>query len=158
MPGRKAPDHLGFDLKPGYLHPDSVGVDYKNTLKVLAFDTKTGKQLWERTAFDGVMYDNRHRKNTYASSTVVTDGKLVFASFEAAGLYAYDVDGTLVWKKSPSDVNGTLVWDKSLGPIAKAGLGPGTSPILFEDLLILQLDQEMGANSAIIALAQEGRT
>ena len=142
VPGRKAPDHLGFDLKPGYLHPDSVGVDYKNALKVLAYDTKTGKQVWEQTAYDGLMYDNRHRKNTYASSTVVTDGKMVFASFEAAGLYAYDVEGRLVWKKS-------------LGPIAKAGLGPGTSPILYENLLILQVDQEMGANSAIIALAKK---
>lgn len=155
VPGRKAPDHLGFDLKPGYLHPDSVGVDYKNTLKVLAYDTKTGKQLWEQTAFDGLMYDNRHRKNTYASSTVVTDGKLVFASFEAAGLYAYDVNGKVLWKKAPSEVNGALVWDKSFGPIAKAGLGPGTSPILFEDLVIFQLDQEMGANSAIVALAKK---
>jgi len=155
VPGRTAPDHLGFDLKPGYLHPDSVGVDYKNALKVLAYDTKTGKQLWEQTAFDGLMYDNRHRKNTYASSTVVTDGKLVFASFEAAGLYAYDVNGKLLWKKAPSEVNGALSWDTSLGPIAKAGLGPGTSPILFEDLLILQLDQEMGANSAIVALAKK---
>jgi outer membrane protein assembly factor BamB len=34
----------------------------------------------------------------------------------------------------------------------KAGLGPGTSPIIFEDLLILQGDQEMGAGSFIGAL------
>jgi outer membrane protein assembly factor BamB len=139
VPGRKAPDHLGFDLKPGYLHPDSVGVDYKNRLEVLAFDARDGKLLWERTAYDGLMYDNRHRKNTYASSTVVTDGKLAYAFFEPAGLYAYDMDGKLAWQKS-------------LGPIAKAGLGPGTSPILFENLLILQVDQEMGAGSAMIAL------
>ena len=31
-------------------------------------------------------------------------------------------------------------------------MGPGTSPILFEDLLIVQADQEMGANSALVAL------
>jgi outer membrane protein assembly factor BamB len=139
VPGRTAPDHLGFDLKPGYLHPDSVGVDHKNALKVLAFDTKTGRMLWERTPYDGLMYDNRHRKNTYASPTVATDGALVYAFFEAAGLYAYDF-------------NGKLAWQASLGNIAKAGLGPGTSPILFENLLILQVDQEMGANSAIVAL------
>ena len=139
VPGRTAPDHLGFDLKPGYLHPDSVGVDHKNALKVLAFEAKSGKLLWERTAYDGLMYDNRHRKNTYASPTVATDGRLVYAFFEAAGLYAYDF-------------NGKLAWQKSLGNIAKAGLGPGTSPILFENLLILQIDQEMGANSAIVAL------
>jgi outer membrane protein assembly factor BamB len=139
VPDHKAPDHLGFDLKPGYFHPDSVGVDYKNTLEVFAFDARDGKLLWEKTAYDGVMYDNRHRKNTYASSNVVTDGKLVYASFEAAGLYAYDMDGKLVWQKS-------------LGAIAKAGMGPGTSPILYENLLILQIDQEMGAGSAIVAL------
>lgn len=139
VPGHMAPDHLGFDLKPGYFHPDSVGVDHKNALKVLAYDTKNGKLLWERTAYDGLMYDNRHRKNTYASPTVATDGQLVYACFEAAGLYAYDV-------------NGKPVWQKSLGNIAKAGLGPGTSPIIFENLLILQIDQEMGANSAIVAL------
>ena len=139
VPGHQAPDHLGYDLKPGYLHPDSVGADYRNELRVIAIDARTGRLVWERTAYDGLMYDNRHRKNTYASSTPVTDGRLVYAFFEAAGVYAYDVDGALVWKAS-------------LGNIAKGGMGPGTSPILFEDLLILQADQEMGAGSAIVAL------
>ncbi|OFW12075.1 MAG: hypothetical protein A3H96_06480 [Acidobacteria bacterium RIFCSPLOWO2_02_FULL_67_36] len=139
IPGHTAPDHLGFDLKPGYLHPDSTGVDHKNALKVLAYDTSNGRLLWEHTAYDGPMYDNRHKKNTYASPTTVTDGRLVYAFFEAAGLYAYDFKGKLAWKKS-------------LGNIAKAGLGPGTSPILYDNLLILQIDQEMGANSAIVAL------
>lgn len=139
VPGHTAPDHLGFDMRPGYLHADSEGVDYKHALKVLAYDTRTGKQLWERTSYDGLMHDNRHRKNTYASSTAVTDGERVYAYFEAAGLYAYDFDGRLVWKAS-------------LGTIAKAGMGPGTSPVLFENLIILQNDQEMGAGSAIVAL------
>ena len=60
IPGRTAPDHLGFDLKPGYLHPDSVGVDYANTLKVLALDAVTGMIVWERTVYSGPMHDNRH--------------------------------------------------------------------------------------------------
>lgn len=137
--GHTAPDHLGFDMKPGYLHADSEGVDYKHTLKVLAFDTRSGKLLWERTSYDGLMHDNRHRKNTYASSTTVTDGEMVYAYFEAAGLYAYSLDGTPVWKAS-------------LGNIAKAGMGPGTSPLLSENLIILQNDQEMGAGSALVAL------
>ncbi len=139
VPGRTAPDHLGFDLKPGYLHPDSEAVDYKHALKVLAYNSRTGKLMWERTAYDGLMYDNRHKSNTYASPTVATDGKILYAFFEAAGVYAYDFKGNQVWKAS-------------VGNIAKAGLGPGTSPIIFENLLILQCDQEMGANSAIVAL------
>ena len=139
VPGHTAPDHLGYDLRPGYLHPDSVGVEYRNALKVVALDAGTGRIVWERTAYDGLMYDNRHRKNTYASSTPVTDGRLVYAYFEAAGIYAYDFAGA-------------LVWSSSLGRMAKAGMGPGTSPILFEDLVIVQADQEMGAGSAMVAL------
>ena len=135
----KAPIHLGFDLKPGYYHADSVGADHLYTLKVLALDAKNGKPLWERTVYDGVMYDNRHSKNTYASSTMATDGTSVYAFFESAGLYAFDFDGKLLWKKS-------------LGGIAKAGMGPGTSPVIFENLLILQCDQEMGDGSFIVAL------
>ena len=137
--GHTAPDHLGYDLKPGYRNPDSEEAGYNYTLKVLAFDSRTGKPLWEKTAYDGVMWDDRHRNNTYASNTIATDGKLLYAFFEAPGLYAYDFTGKLVWKAS-------------LGNIAKGGMGPGVSPLLFENLVILQVDQEMGAGSAIVAL------
>jgi outer membrane protein assembly factor BamB len=143
--GHKAIDHLGYDLKPGYLHPDSVGADHLYALKVLAFDARTGKPLWERTVYDGVMYDNRHRKNTYASSTMVTDGRAVYAFFESGGLHAFDMQGK-------------PLWNRSFGGIGKGGMGPGTSPILFEDLIILQCDQEMGAGSFIVALnVRDGR-
>jgi len=137
--GHSAPDHLGYDLKPGYKNPDSEESDHNYTLKVLAYHAGTGKLLWERTAYEGIMWDDRHKRNTYASPTVVTDGTLLYAFFEAPGLYAYDFTGNLVWKAS-------------LGNIAKGGMGPGTSPILYQDLIILQIDQEMGAGSAIVAL------
>jgi outer membrane protein assembly factor BamB len=139
IPGRKAPVHLGYDLKPGYVHPDSVDVDYAHKLDVIAIDAKTGRIAWQRTAYDGPMYDDRHRKNTYASSTMATDGRQVYAYFESGGVYAFGVDGTPKWQVS-------------LGGMAKAGLGPGTSPVVFEDLVILQCDQEMGEGSFIIAL------
>jgi outer membrane protein assembly factor BamB len=138
VPGRKAPDHLGFDMKPGYLNPDSTAVDYDYALSVLAVNAKTGKILWSHTPYDGPMYDNRHRMNTYASASVVTDGTMLYASFEAHGFYAYTVDGVMKWKAD-------------LGNVAKAGLGPGTSPVLYKNLVILQVDQEMGANSRILA-------
>jgi outer membrane protein assembly factor BamB len=137
--GHKPPIHPDFQHRPGYLHPDSVGSDRLYRLKVFAFDAKTGRKVWEDAPYDGTMYDDRHRKNTYASPTMTTDGTLAYAFFESGGLYAYDFTGTLVWKTS-------------LGGIAKAGLGPGTSPVLFEDLLILQCDQEMGKGSFIVAL------
>jgi outer membrane protein assembly factor BamB len=142
VPGRTAPDHLGFDMKPGYLNPDSTAVDYDYALSVLAIDARTGKILWQHTPYDGAMYDNRHRLNTYASASVVTDGVMVYASFEAHGFYAYTVDGELKWKVD-------------LGNVAKAGLGPGTSPILYKHMVILQVDQEMGAESRILAFDRQ---
>ncbi len=139
VPGRKAQVHLDFKKRPGYVHEDAVDIDYKHTLKVYAVDAKTGKIAWERVAYDGVMFDDRHRKNTFASSTMATDGERVYAFFESNGLYAYDLKGKLAWKKD-------------LGTIIKAGLGPGTSPIIYKNLIILQCDQEMGDGSAIVAL------
>jgi len=139
LPGHKAPVHPGFDLKPGYVNPDSCCIDRTYALKVIALDAASGDLLWERTAFEGAMYDDRHRKNTYASSTIATDGNLLYAYFESAGLYAYDSGGTLKWKVD-------------FGGLAKAGMGPGMSPLIHGDLLIVQNDLEMGEGSHIVAL------
>ena len=138
IPGWKAPVHLGFDRKPGYVNADSTGVGRMLTLKVYAIQSTTGKILWERTSFEGPPQDDRHKSNTYASSTVATDGTRIYAFFEWAGLYAYDFAGTLKWKVD-------------LGSMLKAGLGPGTSPIVYGNLVILLCDQEMGDGSFIAA-------
>jgi outer membrane protein assembly factor BamB len=139
IPGWKAPVHLGFDRKPGYVNADSTGVGRLLTLKLYAIDARTGAVVWARTAYEGPPRDDRHRSNTYASSTVATDGRLVYAFFEWAGLHVYDLKGTLRWKAD-------------LGTMDKAGLGPGTSPLLYRDLVILQCDQEMGDGSFVVAL------
>jgi outer membrane protein assembly factor BamB len=139
IPGWKAPVHLGFDRKPGYVNEASTGVGHMLTLKVYAIQATTGKIVWERTSFEGPPVDDRHKSNTYASSTVATDGKLVYAFFEWAGLFVYDFGGALKWKVDP-------------GGMVKAGLGPGTSPLIYKNLLILQCDQEMGEGSYIAAL------
>jgi outer membrane protein assembly factor BamB len=118
-----------------FVHPDSTGADRSYTLAVLCLDRDSGKILWQRTAYEGTVHDDRHRKNTYASATAVTDGRRVIAFFEAEGLYCYDFEGTLLWKSS-------------LGKIAKMGMGPGTSPILYKNLVILQCDQEDGGEEA----------
>ena len=139
VPGRKAPVHRDFSNQPGYVHPDAVDIEYKHTVKVVAIHATSGRIVWERTAYEGLMFDDHHRKNTYASPTMATDGKLAFAFFESLGIYAYDLDGS-------------LKWHADLGGIIKAGLGPGTSPVLYENLVILQCDQEMGAGSFIVGL------
>ncbi len=137
VPGAKAVKHMMGDKE--FLHPDAIGADKKHTFKVICLDSETGKVLWEQTAFEGTPYDNRHRKSSYAASTPATDGKLVYAFFGPEGLHAYDMKGKLAWK---ADV----------GKIGTVGLGTGTSPILYENLVIIQADEDNGAASFIVAL------
>ena len=137
VPGAEAVRH--YRRGEEYLHPDSVGANHSYTLKLLCLELKSGRVLWEKTVYEGTVHDNRHKKNTYASATPVTDGRFVYLSFEAEGVYCYDFDGKKIWKTS-------------LGKIAKGGMGPGTSPILYENLVILQCDQEYGEGSFIAAV------
>jgi len=137
VPGAEAVRHIHKGQE--YKHPDSVGADHSYTMKLLCLDLASGKLLWDRTVYEGRVYDNRHRKNTYASATPATDGQYLYLSFEAEGIYCYDFDGKRIWKTS-------------LGQIAKGGMGPGTSPVLYQNLLILQCDQEYGEGSFIAAV------
>ncbi len=141
IPGAKTLQHFTADGGV-FLHPDVVGGEYEHAFKVLCFDTDTGKILWERTAYKGRVYDGRHRKNTYASPTPVTDGKYVYVYFGAEGVYCYDFDGNLVWKGS-------------LGQIATMGMGVGTSPVLWGDLVIVQCDQDNGIDSFLAAISKK---
>lgn len=137
VPGAKAARHMNGDKE--FLHPDSVGADRKHAFKVIAVNADNGKVLWERIAFEGTPYDNRHRKSSYAASTPATDGKMVYAFFGTEGLYAYDMNGKLAWKAD-------------LGKLGTVGMGTGTSPILHENLIILQCDEDNGEASFIVAL------
>jgi outer membrane protein assembly factor BamB len=69
--------------------------------RVFALDARTGKVLWQQEAHAGKPFGGRHRKNTYASETPVTDGERVYASFGGnVGLFCYSLDGALLWKRT----------------------------------------------------------
>jgi outer membrane protein assembly factor BamB len=66
---------------------------------VLALRKSDGKVLWQQEAHRGLPPGGRHRKNTYASETPVTDGERLYASFGGnVGVFCYTLDGTLLWK------------------------------------------------------------
>jgi hypothetical protein len=62
-----------------------------------ALDKHTGKILWERIAHEGVPREKRHIKSTYASATPATDGPIIVAWFGSQGVFAYDLNGRLLW-------------------------------------------------------------
>jgi len=137
IPGADAPIHY-IGGQP-FKHPQSVGADRQHTLEVMALDRHSGEILWSDLVYEGRVYDNIHQAASYASPSAVTDGELVYFYFGSQGLYAYDFDGE-------------QVWSVSLGDIGSFGVGIGTSPVLFEGLLVIQVDEDEGEHSFITAL------
>ena len=119
--------------------------------KVLCLDLKTGKPLWERTAYEGRPKEKRHIKSTYASPTPATDGRVLVAYFGSQGLYAYDLDGKPLWNLDL----GRLYVGAYDAP--EYEWGTASSPILYDGRVIVQCDQQKG--SFIIALnSKSGET
>jgi outer membrane protein assembly factor BamB len=139
-PGAKGVRHVADGQE--FVHPDGVGADRRHTLKVLSLNARTGRILWERTVWEGTPYDSRHRKGAYAAATPVVDGQRVISWFGSEGLYAHDF-------------RGRLLWSASVGGIATMGVGVGTSPVLYGDLVILQCDEDNGDRSFIVAFDRE---
>jgi outer membrane protein assembly factor BamB len=137
VPGAEAMPHV-LEGKP-FVHPDAMGADRHHTFKVLSLDARDGTLLWERTAWEGTPVDSRHKKGSFASPTTVTDGERVYAYFGTEGLYAYDYAGERLWSFEP-------------GVIGTMGVGIGTSPILYRDLVILLCDEEEAQRSFIVGL------
>lgn len=74
-------------------------------------------------------------KHGYASSTPVSDGRMIFAFFADTGVVAFDQNGQQVWAAS--------VGEKT------HGFGSGASPILHGNLLIVNASIESGALVAL---------
>lgn len=138
IPGRPAGVTHKMSDGSDFVHPDAVGANLKHTFKVICVDRSSGKVLWERVAYEGPVYDSRHRKASFASSTPATDGKYVYAFFGSEGLYAYDFNGKLVWKQ------------QNFGKLGTASVGYGVSPVLYQNLVIMQCD-DSGMNSFMVA-------
>ncbi|MFZ4985267.1 MAG: PQQ-binding-like beta-propeller repeat protein [Blastocatellia bacterium] len=105
---------------------------------VYALDFRTGRIVWEREAFRGLVRASRHLKNSYASETPVTDGRYLYAYFGNLGLFCYDLKGTLVWKKDFEPHKTRFGW------------GTAASPVLHGDRLFILNDND--ESSYLLAL------
>ena len=132
-------------FKPG-LYGDGDASDDRSSHKwtLFAIDKRSGRIEWEQVAFEGPPVDTRHIKSTYASATPATDGRSVVVSFGSQGVYAFDVNGRRRWKV---DLGHTKL---GAYDIPSYEWGPASSPIIFDDLVILQVDTHL--DSFVIAL------
>ncbi|MDE0596780.1 MAG: PQQ-binding-like beta-propeller repeat protein [Roseibacillus sp.] len=120
------------------VHPKTVHSWKPQRFELVCFDRITGKLRWSRVVHEAMPHQGHHRKAGFASASPVTDGQHIYASFGSFGLYCYDFDGELVWKKDPDP------------QAMEDGLGEGSSPALFGGLLVIVVDQEQ--QSYVVAL------
>jgi outer membrane protein assembly factor BamB len=133
------------ELRVGlYGNIDAVEDDTSHSFRVYRVNRKTGEIVWERTAFEGVPKVKRHQKSSHANPTPVTDGKRVIAFFGSEGLFAYDMNGELLWKKDFG------VLDSAFFSVPDAQWGFGSSPIIHDGRVIVQAD--VMENSFLTAL------
>lgn len=123
------------ELKVGlYGDPSAVASEGEHDFVLLALDEATGKLLWQQTAWSGTPKHARHPKSSYAASTPATDGQRVVVNFGSEGLYAYDLDGKLLWKRDLGDLDP--------GPYNMSGVqwGFASSPVIHAGKLLVQCD------------------
>ena len=139
-------------FRPG-LYGDGDASDDRSRQRwtIYAIDKRTGRIAWERVAHEGEPIGKRHIKSTYASATPVTDGRIVVSSFGSQGVFAYDVNGHFLWKVELGHL------DIGAYDIPTFEWGPASSPIIWNGLVILQVDTQ--ADSFLLALkADTGET
>lgn len=96
-------------------------------LSVLAIDRDDGRVLFDTKVFDVVKPEDTRKYNSYASPTPVIEEGRVYVHFGSYGTAALDTTtGKVLWTRRDLPCNH---WR-----------GPGSSPILYKDLLIVHLD------------------
>ncbi len=106
--------------------PNEVKLHYV----LYCLDLKSGKVLWQKEFSAGQPPGGRHRKNSFASESPVTDGKHVYVYVGNMGLWAFDLKGKPVWS-TPLEANPIYL-----------DFGTGSSPALAGDLVVIVSDNE----------------
>jgi len=105
------------------------------THTVLCFAKADGKPLWQTTVEPGPLI-LKDLRGGYGAPTPCSDGKQFYVVFGSAVVAALDLDGKVLWRKEIEN----RAFDVALG----------SSPIVFEDTVILNCDQT-GKTSTITA-------
>jgi outer membrane protein assembly factor BamB len=117
---------------------------------LLCLEKKTGKVRWDKVEYQAVPRLERHTKASHCNSTPATDGQRIVAIFGSEGLFCFDLDGKLLWRKDLGRMNSgpydmpTLQWSF------------GSSPVLHEGKVIVQCDV-LAEQFLAVFDAQDGR-
>jgi outer membrane protein assembly factor BamB len=116
--------------------PEGVAQTEAPEHHVACYRTTDGKRLWDVKVPPGPWL-LRDLRGGYSAPTPCTDGERVYALFGSSELAALDFEGTIVWRKEITPYG----WDVAIG----------TSPILYQDTVLVLADASPSKNSRLIA-------
>lgn len=103
----------------------------QETLHVFCFNAKDGTKRWERV-MRSTGRTMTHTKTCVAANTPCSDGDRVFALFSSNDLFAFDLDGNLLWLRG-------LTFDYAN---ASNSLGMSQSPVVVDGTLVVQSEND----------------
>lgn len=113
------------------------------SLRLISLDRRTGRQLYDVELFHVETPDALHKINSYASPTPVLEGDRIYCHFGTYGTAAVDAQ------------SGRILWTRRFE--IDHIVGPGSSPVLYGNLLILTCDG--GDKQYLVAVEkQTGKT
>jgi len=107
---------------------------------LLCIDRASGKMLWNQSVkavLPEDSYDGMFSEHGYASHTPTSDGERVYAFFGKTGVIAFNLEGKELWRQSVGDGLDQKRW------------GSSSSPILYQDLVIVNASAEKHAIFAL---------
>jgi outer membrane protein assembly factor BamB len=126
--------------------PDKGAVQWR----LLALDLTRGEILWNTLGLEAVPKVKRHTKASHLNSTPATDGERIVAIFGSEGLFCFDRDGKLLWKKDLGPM------DSGFFQSPTAQWGFASSPVIHEGKVIVLCDVQKDSYLACFDLA-DGR-
>jgi outer membrane protein assembly factor BamB len=106
--------------------------------EVISYNRHTGEVNWRQVANEAVPHEGHHITHSYAGGSPTTDGKRLYVSFGSFGIYAYDLQGQLLWKRDLGLIHSRLGW------------GEAVTPVIHDDSLVLNWDQESGSKLIVL--------
>ncbi len=145
-PGASSPivfgDHVYLTCYTGYFIPgDSSGSLEDLNRHLIAIDRNDGSILWNQSIPAKLPEQEKIRDHGYAASTPVADADHVYVFFGKSGVFAFDH-------------NGNQKWHADVGERTH-GWGSGTSPVIWNDLLLVNASVESQSLVALNRLSGE---
>ncbi len=130
-------DRMYLTCYSGY-SSDGKGEMEDLKLHFVCLNHKTSDIIFDKKLEPTLPESQRVRDHGYAAATPATDGKAVYVFFGKSGVVKFDMEGNQVWRKSVGD--GTHKW------------GCGTSPVLHDEVVIVNASVESGS---LVALSKK---